>query len=79
VPIGPNTGISANYNSDLSFSRNEKYAYGTGCYFVGWRPFGFIRDSFNGEIMSALQRLASLKSNGDILCPGTQAVSAQGF
>jgi hypothetical protein len=74
-----NTGINVNYGGPLSFSQNNRYAYGTGCYFLGWDLFGLARAS-NGTLTSFDPKGAFPPNPGNnFLCPFANAASAQGY
>jgi hypothetical protein len=72
VANGP-SGV--NFNGPLTFSQDNRFAYGQGCYFLGWDLFGYERLS-NG----ALQLIAAHGNpppSMETLCPGPSAASAK--
>jgi hypothetical protein len=74
-----NSPINVNFHGSLGFSQNDKYAYGDGCFFIGWDLFGLVR-SADGRL-TPFDPKASFPPNpkGDILCPGAMAASAKGY
>ncbi len=74
-----NSPINVDYNSLLSFSENNEFAYGHGCFFANWDLFAFHRQS--GGTLTAFDPGNTFPPNpsGDLLCPSGMGASARGF
>jgi len=76
--IGPNV----NYSSSLVFSPDNNYAYGFGCFHIGWQITAFRR---NGDGMlaqigtNAGWPAYAGTGNGQVYCPVAEAVSQTGY
>ncbi len=70
-----NAGISADFGSTLTFSQDNQFAYGHGCYFLTFGVEGFSRGS-NGTL-TAISSNAQPPQAGDNLdlCPGASTAS----
>jgi hypothetical protein len=74
-----NTPISVNYHSFLQFSQSNRFAYGSGCYFVNWDVFGFVRGSDGSLTPFTPGDTFPPDPTGDFLCPSGMAASAKGY
>jgi hypothetical protein len=72
-----NIGSNVDYNTYLSFTADNRFAYGFGCYFVSWDVFGLARQN-DGTLTSFASGALPPPSN-DFLCPLDVQTSAQGF
>ena len=72
-----NAGPEVNYNTYLSFTQDDHYAYGYGCYFLGWEITALARNS--DGTLTAFDSGALPPPNNDFLCPGGVATSALGY
>jgi 6-phosphogluconolactonase (cycloisomerase 2 family) len=72
-----NVGPDVDYNKYLSFTANNLYAYGYGCYFIDWDVFGLRRNS--DGTLSSFDSGALAPPSNDFLCPGGVATSALGY
>ena len=72
-------GSDVDYHSLLSFSPNDRYAYGAGCYFASWDIFGFTRGS-DGTLTALNPQAAIPPGNNDpMYCPNGTSASAQNY
>lgn len=62
-----NSNINVDYNTFLSFTHDNRYAYGFGCYFIDWDITGLARNS-DGTLTSFDTGAINPPSN-DFLCP----------
>lgn len=76
--IGPNV----NYSSALVFSPDNNYAYGFGCFHIGWQITAFRRNS-DGSLAQIGTNVGAPTyagtGNGQIYCPVGEAVSQTGY
>lgn len=74
-----NAGISANYGGTINFSPNNKFAYGIGCYFIGWDVFGFYRTP-DGKLTAFDTGSTYPPGHAtDFVCPSAIAASAKNY
>jgi 6-phosphogluconolactonase (cycloisomerase 2 family) len=74
------SGIDSNYHAPLVFSQDNQFAYGEGCYHLGWELFGFARNS-DGTLTS-FDPGAALPPNNDpdtMWCPTDSDVSVANY
>lgn len=70
-----NSGINANYGGNLTFTSDNKFAYGQGCFFLGWNLFGLIRNS-DGTLTPFDDKAPSPPIQDNLFyCPGASTVS----
>ena len=77
--IGPNV----NYVSPLVFSPDNNYAYGSGCFHIGWDITGFHRNS-DGTLTRLDDRatnpaVPAYAGTGQMYCPIREAISQTGY
>jgi 6-phosphogluconolactonase (cycloisomerase 2 family) len=77
--IGPNV----NYVSPLVFSPDNNYAYGSGCFHIGWDITGFHRNS-DGTLTRLDDRatntaVPAYAGTGQMYCPVREAISQNGY
>lgn len=77
--IGPNV----NYVSPLVFSPDNNYAYGSGCFHIGWDITGFHRNS-DGTLTRLDDRstnpaVPAYGGTGQFYCPVSEAISQNGY
>jgi 6-phosphogluconolactonase (cycloisomerase 2 family) len=75
--IGPNV----NYDSPLVFSPDNNYAYGFGCFHIGWDLTGFRRngDGSLTPIGGTNQAVPTFDGTNQDYCPEAEAISAMGY
>lgn len=74
-----NSPINVNYGGPLTFSHDNEFAYGFGCYFATWDLFGFSRAT-SGKLTSFDPGTTyPPEQTGDDLCPSAVASSAKGY
>ncbi len=75
-----NSAISVNSGGQLTFSQDNRYAYGQGCYFINWDLFAMARQS-NGSLQFVPSN-AAIPSTGnpnDMVCPQASSASAKNY
>jgi hypothetical protein len=74
-------GYSANYQSPLVFSPDNRFAYGLGCYFANWDVFGFIRAA--DGTLTTFNPNTTIPTTGpndnNLYCPEVAAISAKNY
>ncbi len=73
------TATSVDYNSQLQFSNDNKFAYGDSCFHADWDVFSFQRGSDGLLTMPKFFTAAAPPPGDKGICPGAMAVSAKGF
>lgn len=73
-----NSVINVNFSGRLTFTQDNKHAYGQGCFFLGWELFGFIRNT-DGTLTPFDDKAPSPPiQNGQFFCPGPSTASPAG-
>lgn len=75
-----NSAINVNAGSHLTFSQDNRFAYGQGCFFINWDLFGLARQA-DGTIQFFNDN-AAIPTTGnpnDTLCPENSSASARNF
>jgi len=73
-------GPSASYSSPLVFSPDNQYAYGFGCFHLGWDITGFRRNGDASLTPITTSNDAPMYAGGNqFYCPVGQAVSQMGY
>jgi hypothetical protein len=73
-----NSGINVNFGGRLTFTSDNKHAYGQGCFFLGWDLFAFIRNS-DGTLTAFDDKAPSSPiQNNQFFCPGPSTASPAG-
>ena len=75
-----NSTINVDFGSALTFSQDNRFAYGQGCYFINFDLFGLARQA-NGTLQSFNDNAAiPLTGNpNDTVCPDSSSASANNF
>ncbi len=75
-----NSAINVNAASRLTFSQDNRFAYGQGCYFINWDLFGMARQS-NGSLQFTPTNAAIPPTTipNATLCPGNSSASAKNY
>lgn len=77
VDFVANGPISSDFNSLLSFSANNQFAYGHGCFFADWDIFAFHRLSTGALQLFDPGNTFPPNPNNDLLCPSAMGASAK--
>lgn len=74
-----NSDINVNFGGGLTFTPDNRFAYGDGCFFLGFTVFGFARNS-DGTLtrLTINTDLPSAANNGSF-CPGSLSPSSERF
>ena len=75
-----NSPISVNFGGSISFTNDDRFGYGVGCYFIGWDVWGLSRatDGSLTEFETGAYAPPPFDPQA-IYCPGPLAVSANGY
>lgn len=75
-----NSAINVDAGGPLTFSQDNRFAYGQGCYFINWDLFAMARQS-NGSLQFVPDN-ATIPSTGnpnDTVCPQASSASARNY
>ena len=74
-----NTAVNVNYHGFLSFTSDNHFSYGQGCYFLGWDVYAFARNK-DGTLSPVATNSNSPPTNDNIFrCPFASSASSTGY
>ena len=74
-----NSDISVNFAGSLTFTPDNRFAYGDGCYFLGFDVFGFARNGDGALTPLMVNAEVPPIANTPYVCPGPMSPSSAGF